>query len=127
MTDRMVSSSTPSAGRADPALVLDGTRVAQLARDNAIGTSTAYDYLDEGFTVLAAQAPALESALLAGDREPISSPLTKILSAGRLLRRRVKIHSIGLSVSESDARRIARYTAQLATLPRSRLRTPQQR
>lgn len=44
---------------------LDGTRVAQLARDNAIGTSTAYDHLDEGFSVLAAQAPALESALLA--------------------------------------------------------------
>lgn len=44
---------------------LDGTRVAQLSGDNAISTSTAYDYLDEGFTTLAAQAPALESALLA--------------------------------------------------------------
>lgn len=44
---------------------LDGTRVRQLAVDNAIGKSTAYDYLEEGFTVLAAQAPALESALLA--------------------------------------------------------------
>jgi DDE superfamily endonuclease len=44
---------------------LDGTRVAQLAVDNAIGTSTVYDYLDEGFTVLAAGAPKLESALLA--------------------------------------------------------------
>ncbi|GLY67944.1 hypothetical protein Atai01_45630 [Amycolatopsis taiwanensis] len=37
---------------------LDGTRAKQLAVDNAIGKSTVYDYLDEGFTVLAAQAPA---------------------------------------------------------------------
>jgi len=44
---------------------LDGTRVAQLAADNAIGKTTAYDYLHEGITVLAAQAPGLESALLA--------------------------------------------------------------
>jgi hypothetical protein len=44
---------------------LDGTRVRQLAVDNAIGKSTVYTYLDEGLTVLAAQAPALESALLA--------------------------------------------------------------
>jgi hypothetical protein len=44
---------------------LDGTRVRQLAVDNAIGKSTVYAYLEEGFTVLAAQAPALESALLA--------------------------------------------------------------
>jgi hypothetical protein len=44
---------------------LDGTRVAQLALDNAIGRSTAYDYLYEGIEVLAAQAPGLESALLA--------------------------------------------------------------
>jgi hypothetical protein len=44
---------------------LDGTRVTQLAVDNAIGKSTVYAHLDEGFTVLAAQAPGLESALLA--------------------------------------------------------------
>jgi hypothetical protein len=44
---------------------LDSTRVRQLAVDNAISKSTAYTYLEEGFTVLAAQAPALESALLA--------------------------------------------------------------
>ena len=43
---------------------LDSTRVRQLAVDNEIGKSTVYTYLDEGFTVLAAQAPALESALL---------------------------------------------------------------
>jgi DDE superfamily endonuclease len=46
-------------------VVLDGTRVAQLATDNQISTSTAYDYLHEGFDALAARAPALESALLA--------------------------------------------------------------
>jgi hypothetical protein len=44
---------------------VDSTRVRQLAVDNAIGKSTAYTYLEEGFTVLAAQAPVLESALLA--------------------------------------------------------------
>jgi hypothetical protein len=44
---------------------LDSARVKQLAVDNAIGKSTVYDYLDKGFTVLAAQAPALESELLA--------------------------------------------------------------
>ena len=44
---------------------LDATRVAQSRIDNAIGKSTIYDYLDEGFTVLAARAPKLESALLA--------------------------------------------------------------
>src|SRR5436190_15124946 len=44
---------------------LDGTRLAQLARDNAIGKSTAYDYLQEGIDVLAAQAPSLHGALLA--------------------------------------------------------------
>jgi hypothetical protein len=44
---------------------LDGTRVAQLATDNAIGRCTAYDYLHEGIGVLAAHASSLESALLA--------------------------------------------------------------
>ena len=44
---------------------LDATRVTQLAVDNAIKKSTVYDYPHEGFTVLAAQAPKLESALLA--------------------------------------------------------------
>lgn len=33
---------------------LDGTRARQLAADNAIGKSTAYDYLHEGIDVLAA-------------------------------------------------------------------------
>lgn len=44
---------------------LDGTRLAQLALDNKIGESTAYDYLHEGVDVLAARAPKLSSALLA--------------------------------------------------------------
>jgi hypothetical protein len=44
---------------------LDGTRVAQLAADNAIGGSTAYRYLHEGIDVHAARRPALHSALLA--------------------------------------------------------------
>jgi len=43
----------------------DGTRLAQLATDNAISETTAYDYLHEGIDVLAAQAPGLKSALLA--------------------------------------------------------------
>jgi hypothetical protein len=44
---------------------LDGTRLAQLARDNAVGKSTAYNYLQEGIDVLAALAPGLHGALLA--------------------------------------------------------------
>ncbi len=43
----------------------DGTRLAQLARDNAIGRSTAYRYLHEGIDALAAAAPGLRGALLA--------------------------------------------------------------
>ena len=44
---------------------LDGTRMSQLARDNAISDSTGYDYLHEGIDVLAARAPNLHGALLA--------------------------------------------------------------
>jgi DDE superfamily endonuclease len=44
---------------------LDGTRVAQLAADNQISSSTAYRYLHEGIDVLAAVAPGLHGALLA--------------------------------------------------------------
>jgi hypothetical protein len=44
---------------------LDATRMRQLAVDNSIGKSTAYDYLHEAIEVLAARAPRLESALLA--------------------------------------------------------------
>ncbi|WP_245700742.1 transposase family protein [Geodermatophilus siccatus] len=44
---------------------LDGTRLAQLAADNAISSSTAYRYLHEGIDALAAAAPGLRGALLA--------------------------------------------------------------
>src|SRR3954449_5444959 len=44
---------------------VDGTRLAQLAADNAISASTVYRYLHEGIDVLAAQAPGLRGALLA--------------------------------------------------------------
>ncbi len=44
---------------------LDATRVAQLATDNQISSSTAYRYLHEGIDVLAAAAPGLHGALLA--------------------------------------------------------------
>src|ERR687886_879910 len=44
---------------------LDGTRLVQLAADNAIGRSTAYRYLHEGIDVLAERAPGLRGALLA--------------------------------------------------------------
>ena len=44
---------------------LDDVRMAQLARDNGISTSTAYDYRDEAIAVLAARKPLLRNALLA--------------------------------------------------------------
>jgi hypothetical protein len=44
---------------------LDGTRVAQLARDNQVSSSTAYRYLHEVIDVLAAVAPGVHGALLA--------------------------------------------------------------
>lgn len=44
---------------------LDGARMSQLARDNAISKSTGYDYLHEGIDVLADRAPGLHGALLA--------------------------------------------------------------
>jgi hypothetical protein len=44
---------------------LDGTRVAQLAVDNGIGKSTAYDYLHEGINALAGCAPHLSEAMTA--------------------------------------------------------------
>jgi hypothetical protein len=49
---------------------VDGTRLLQLAHDNAISTSTGYDYLHEGIDVLAAQAPSLHGALLAASWQP---------------------------------------------------------
>src|SRR3954465_2346295 len=43
---------------------VDGTRLAQLAADNAISASTAYRYLHEGIDVPAAQAPGEGGALV---------------------------------------------------------------
>jgi hypothetical protein len=43
----------------------DGTRITQLAVDNALSRSTGYAYLHEGIRVLAAHAPSLHSVLLA--------------------------------------------------------------
>jgi hypothetical protein len=45
--------------------LFDDARISQLARDNGIGTSTAYDYRDEAIAVLAARKPSLQGALLA--------------------------------------------------------------
>jgi hypothetical protein len=45
--------------------MLDGTRIRQLAVDNALSRSTGYAYLHEGIAVLAAHAPNLNSVLLA--------------------------------------------------------------
>ncbi|WP_308283296.1 transposase family protein [Pseudonocardia nigra] len=44
---------------------LDDTRISELARDNAISESTAYDYTGEAIAVLAARKPSLHGALLA--------------------------------------------------------------
>lgn len=43
----------------------DGTRLAQLAADDQISSSTGYRYLHEGIDALAAQSPGLHGALLA--------------------------------------------------------------
>jgi hypothetical protein len=45
--------------------LLDGIRITQLASDNQVSRSTGYAYLHEGLTVIANQAPALSSVLLA--------------------------------------------------------------
>lgn len=45
--------------------LLDATRMVNLARDNGIGLSTCYRYVQEALDVLADQAPDLQSALLA--------------------------------------------------------------
>ena len=50
--------------------LFDDTRMSQLARDNGIGVSTAYDYRDEGIAVLAARKPSLHGALLAAKARP---------------------------------------------------------
>ena len=44
---------------------LDDTGMTQLARDNALSVSTAYEYRDEGIDVLVARQPSLHGVLLA--------------------------------------------------------------
>jgi hypothetical protein len=51
---------------------IDATRIAQLAADNHIGTSTVYRYLHEGIDVLAAHAPDLRQALAAAKEAGLS-------------------------------------------------------
>jgi hypothetical protein len=51
---------------------LDGTRLAQLAADNAISVKTVYRYLHEGIDVLAAHAPDLRDVLAAATRAGLS-------------------------------------------------------
>jgi hypothetical protein len=51
---------------------IDGTRIAELATDNAISTKTVYRYLHEGIDVLAAHAPDLRQALAAARQAGLS-------------------------------------------------------
>lgn len=62
--------------------LFDDTRLSQLARDNNIGLSTAYDYRDEAITVLAARQPSLQGALLAAK----AAGHTHVLLDGTLIR-----------------------------------------
>ena len=62
--------------------LFDDTRLSQLARDNDIGLSTAYDYRDEVITVLAARQPSLHGALLAAK----AAGHTHVLLDGTLIR-----------------------------------------
>ena len=62
--------------------LFDDTRLSQLARDNNIGLSTAYDYRDEGIAVLAARQPSLQGALLAAK----AAGHTHVLLDGTLIR-----------------------------------------
>ncbi len=62
--------------------LFDDTRLSQLARDNNIGLSTAYDYRDEAIAVLAARQPSLQGALLAAK----AAGNTHVLLDGTLIR-----------------------------------------
>jgi hypothetical protein len=62
--------------------LFDDTRMSQLARDNNIGLSTAYDYRDEAIAVLAARQPSLHGALLAAK----AAGHTHVLLDGTLIR-----------------------------------------
>ena len=62
--------------------LFDDTRMSQLARDNDIAVSTAYDYRDEAIAVLAARQPSLHGALLAAK----AAGHTHVLLDGTLIR-----------------------------------------
>jgi hypothetical protein len=62
--------------------LFDDTRMSQLARDNNIAVSTAYDYRDEAIAVLAAGKPSLHGALLAAK----AAGHTHVLLDGTLIR-----------------------------------------
>jgi hypothetical protein len=62
--------------------LFDDTRISQLARDNDIAVSTAYDYRDEAIAVLAARKPSLHGALLAAK----AAGHTHVLLDGTLIR-----------------------------------------
>ncbi|GLZ02013.1 hypothetical protein Acsp02_92640 [Actinoplanes sp. NBRC 103695] len=57
--------------------LLDGTRMRQLATDNAISRSTGYAYLHEGLTVLAALTSAFARDSTIVDEKPPESPSPK--------------------------------------------------
>lgn len=62
--------------------LFDDTRMRQLARDNRIGLSTAYDYREEAVGLLAAQRPSLRGALLAAK----AAGHTHVILDGTLIR-----------------------------------------
>jgi len=62
--------------------LFDDTRMSQLARDNNIAVSTAYDYRDEAIAALAAGKPSLHGALLAAK----AAGHTHVLLDGTLIR-----------------------------------------
>ena len=74
---------------------LDGTRVMQLADDNAIGRSTCYDYLHEGIDVLASQAPELSYALQAAKTAGRASPVRWCVERRRPRLRRLRVDRCG--------------------------------
>ena len=67
--------------------LFDDARMSQLARDNDIGVSTAYDYRDEAITVLADRKPSLHGALLAA-----KGGHSHVLVDGTLISHRPDLH-----------------------------------
>jgi hypothetical protein len=69
---------------------LDATRVAQLAVDNQISSSTAYRYLHEDIDVLAAVAPGVHGAC-----SPPGSPVTRTCGSAAPLIRTDRSKAVG--------------------------------